>query len=412
MAQRSAEGIRFPSTVDLTRMRNVSVIYFGNDWHAENRTSSHHIARQLSRYFPLLYIDTPGMRSPTLRSRDVRKVVRIAGKFLASPKQVAPQLWQITVPQIPYRRWPLVARVNRTLGRWLIRRAARRLGFGDRLSWFAVPHPAEMAGRVGDAFVVYYCVDDYASLAQMDAEHIRRLDNVLSNRADVVFVSSRSLFDEKREVSRILKYSPHAVDFELFSQAQDPATSVAEAAEKLPRPIIGYFGSIAHHTDVDLIAYLARQRPQWTLLLVGMASVDTTELASLPNVYLPGGQPYEMLPRWAKAFDVAIIPYRPWFALHSSSLKVREYLACGKPVVTVSTPEIRNFRNVVSIAGTPEDFLEAIERSLRTDCAEARRARQDAVRDSSWEACAARSLKCVERVYAEKARARRSHRDR
>ncbi|HEX5431835.1 MAG TPA: glycosyltransferase, partial [Bryobacteraceae bacterium] len=340
--------------VEFRGLDNLSVIYFGNDWRAENRTSSHHIARQLSRYFQVLYVDTPGMRAPAATARDVRKLLRIVRKFLALPTQVGPQLWQVTVPQIPYRRLPLVNRLNEALGCRLVKRAARRLGFKDRLSWFAVPHPASMARRVGDEFVVYYCIDDYASLAQMDAGRIRALDSALSQRADIVFVSSRSLLEKKRRLNQRVEYSPHGVDFELFSQAQEPATRIAEGAQRLQHPIIGYFGSIAHHTDLDLIAHLARQRPHWTFLLIGMASVDTSVLACLPNVHFPGGQPYETLPSWTKAFDVAIIPYRDWFAQHSSSLKVREYLAAGKPVVTVSTPEIENYRNLVSIASGPE----------------------------------------------------------
>src|ERR1039458_1396737 len=87
-------------------LQNMSVIYFGNDWFAENRTSSHHIARQLARRMPVLYVDTPGMRSPTASTRDVRKILRIARKFLARPKSVGPQLWRLTVPQIPFRQLP------------------------------------------------------------------------------------------------------------------------------------------------------------------------------------------------------------------------------------------------------------------------------------------------------------------
>src|SRR5579871_6514887 len=196
-------------------LQQLSVIYFGNDWHAENRTSSHHIAQQLARRMPLLYVDTPGMRSPAASSRDLRKILRIARKFLASPESVRPQLWHITVPQIPFRQVPFVESLNRVLGRWLVRRAARFLHFGRRLSWFAVPHAAAMAGMVGDELVVFYVVDDYAALAQMDAERIQRLDDQLTARADVVFVSSETLLKRKRELNKNVEYSPHGVDFEL-----------------------------------------------------------------------------------------------------------------------------------------------------------------------------------------------------
>jgi glycosyltransferase involved in cell wall biosynthesis len=374
-------------------LQNLSVIYFGNDWFAENRTSSHHIARQLARRMPLLYVDTPGMRSPTANSRDLRKILRIARKFLAKPQSVAPQLWHLTVPQIPFRGWPFVESLNRALGRWLVRRAARFLRFGRRLSWFAVPHPAAMAGTVGDELVVYYVVDDYAALAQMDASRIQRLDDELTTRADVVFVCSETLLKRKRESNRNVEYSPHGVDFELFSQAQDPATEIAEPARGLLQPVIGYFGSIAGQIDLELIAYLAGQRKNWTFLLIGMASVDVSAVAALPNVHLAGPQPYESLPRWAKAFDVTIVPYRRnRFVLNSNPLKIREYLAAGKPVVSVRAPEIERFGDVILLADSDEDFLHKIEQALESETAEMRQTRMDAVRNSSWQACAERAL--------------------
>lgn len=382
-------------------LQNLSVIYFGNDWFAENRTSSHHIARQLARRMPLLYVDTPGMRSPTASTRDLRKILRIARKFLARPKSVGPQLWRLTVPQIPFRQLPFVESLNRALGRWLVRRAARFLRFGRRLSWFAVPHPAALAGMLGDELVVYYVVDDYAALAQMDAARIQRLDDELTARADVVFVCSETLLNRKRELNRNVEYSPHGVDFELFSQAQDPATEIAEYTHGLRPPVIGYFGSIAGQIDLELIAYLAGQRKNWTFLLIGLASVDVGVITALPNVHLAGPQPYESLPRWAKAFDVTIVPYRrDRFVLNSNPLKIREYLAAGKPVVSVRAPEIERFGDLVFLADSDEDFLHKIEQALEGETAEIRQARMDAVRNSSWQACAERALGRVQKAFA------------
>jgi glycosyltransferase involved in cell wall biosynthesis len=397
-----ADSAKSAHNLDPGALAGMSVIYFGNDWFAENRTSSHHISRQLSRRLPLLYIDAPGMRAPTASSRDLKKISRVLGKFLAAPQQIGQQMWHITMPQLPWRKLPFIDLLNRALGRWLVLRAARRLGFKRRLSWFAVPHPGALAGRVGDEFIVYYCIDDYAAFAQMDAKRIQGLDDALARRADLVFVSSTSLLEGKRGLARQLEYSPHGVDFELFSKAQDPATVVAPAARNLKHPVIGYFGSIAHHTNLEMIEEMARARPAWTFILIGMASVDTSALTALPNVVLPGPQRYETLATWAKAFDAAIIPYRPWFALHSSSLKVREYLAAGVPVVTVSTPEIERYKDVISIASNTAEFLAALDCALATNSPRACLARFDAVKDSTWEGCATRAFNRVTQAFADR----------
>jgi glycosyltransferase involved in cell wall biosynthesis len=403
MTSAAANPENFEDPREPDPFQSLSVIYFGNDWLAENRTSSHHIARQLARRMPLLYVDTPGIRSPTASTRDLRKIFRIGRKFLGRPASVGPQLWHLTVPQIPFRRLPFVDMLNRALGRWLVRRAARFLRFGRRLCWFAVPHPAALAGILQDELVVYYVVDDYAALAQMDAARIQRLDDELTARADVVFVCSETLLNRKRELNRNVEYSPHGVDFELFSQAQDPATEIAEAARGLRQPIIGYFGSIAGQIDLELVAYLAGQRKNWTFLLIGMASVDVSAITALSNVYLAGPQPYESLPRWAKAFDVAIVPYRrDRFVLNSNPLKIREYLAAGKPVVSVRTPEIERFGDAVFLADSDEDFLRKIEQALEGETAEIRQTRMDAVRNCSWQACAERALGRVQKAFVDR----------
>ena len=106
----------------------------------------------------------------------------------------------------------------------------------------------------------------------------------------------------------------------------------------------------------------------------------------MPNVMFAGPQPYESLPEWAKAFDVAIIPYRLTHqVLHANPLKLREYLATGKPVVTVSTPAIRQFAGYVHVAESQEQFLNGIERALAEDSELDRVRRMQAVAGLSWD---------------------------
>jgi len=381
----SSEEIDY--TIELKTVEDTSIIYFGNDWLAENRTSSHHMAERLCRRAPMLYVECPGIRAPQATARDLRKIWRKLSAALQPPRLLHGNLWHVTLPQIPFRKLPLVAKLNLIAGRLLLKRAMRKLGFHRVISWFVVPHPGALAGKLGEEFVVYYCIDDYASFPGMDAEAIQRLDDDLTRRADLVFASSARLVERKKNLARRLHFSPHGVDAELFGQAASADLPVAEGAARLRHPVIGFFGVLGAWIDIELLEYLAEQRPDWTFLLIGMTSTDPGRLPSLPNVVLPGPQPYRALPRWAKAFDVAIIPYRQnQQVLNASPLKLREYLATGKPVVTVRTPDVERFARHVRIADTREEFLRELESALGADDETSRRERMEAVAPLTWEA--------------------------
>ena len=386
---------------DSPELRRHCVVYFGNDWFAENRTSSHHIARRLSKLMPMLYIETPGIRAPQTTARDFRKLWRKLAAAFAPPRKIHEQLYVKTIPQIPFRNLPMINLVNRWLAQWLARRETRKLGFTSLISWFVTPHPGALAKRLGERLTVYYCIDDYAAYPGMDPKAIQALDDHLTRTADVVFVAPAALIEPKRGLNSNVHAAPHGVDFDLFAKASEPMTEPAEKTLALKHPVIGYFGTIGEWMDYDLVKHLATSRPDWTFLFVGFAATDVGVLRECPNIVLPGSQPYEDLPRWAKAFDVAIYPPRVNRQVkHSNPLKLREYLATGKPVVAVTTPETARFGDVVALADTPEAFLAAVERALLEDTPEAARKRMDSVKGLSWDARFRETVSVVESLLS------------
>ena len=381
-------GTHADSEMDDARLsfKDLGVVYFGNDWHSENRTSSHHVATRLASAMSVLYVASPGLRAPQASGRDLKRLVRKLFATLKPPTRISERLWLCTVPQIPFRRLPGVDAINRLFGVWSVRRALRKAGFHRRITWFVVPHPGFMAKHLGEELCVYYCIDDYAAHPGVDANLIAERDRELTEKADLVFVAPPALLESKRKLNPHTVFAPHGVDVELFGKAQDPATEIPAAARNLPKPVIGYFGSIHEWIDVELIEWLARARPEWTFLLIGHAAVDVAALRALSNVHLIGAQPYQSLPAWAKAFDVAIIPYRLNRQVENANpLKLREYLACGKPVVSVRNAEIEKFSRWVRIADGREAFLNEIEGALRDERAEMPAERRAAVADQTWD---------------------------
>lgn len=375
---------------------SVSVVYFGNDWFAINRTSSHHIARRLAERFPLLYVESPGMRAPKTSGRDFSKIWKKLRGAFQPPRQIDSRMWHMIVPQIPFRRLPFIKPLNRAFGVYLLKRAMKKVGLRGELVWFASPDMGQLAGQLGEQLSVYYCIDDYASLPGVDAREIARLDEDLARRAGQVFVSSPALVDGKRKLNPTTTYSPHGVDVALFERACDPELEVAEGARNLRHPVVGFYGAVEAWVDLELLAFLGRAKPEWTFLMIGRVEVPLGELEHLPNFIFTGPKPYETLPSWAKAFDVAIIPFRQNKLVRNvNPLKLREYLATGKPVVSVPMPELTKFAHCIGIAATPEKFLHEIEHALSEDDEDKRLARRREVSGMTWDARVSQVLETV-----------------
>jgi glycosyltransferase involved in cell wall biosynthesis len=376
-----------------------TILYFGNDWMAENRTSSHHVARWLAKRYKVVYVESPGLRAPKGTGRDLKKVVSKIGLALRGPRPVPEGLEVQTLLQIPLHGSPLVRKANRALILATLKLLMRLKGIKRPITWFVVPHLSSVAGALDERLSVYYCIDDYAALPDVDPVAVKAMDDELTRKADLVFVASGTLLEAKRALNPHTEVSPHGVDFEHFVKAQDPALAEPADIAHLKRPLIGFFGLIERWIELDLVGYLAAQRPDWSFLMIGRVAVPEAEVPKLPNLHFIGRRPYDTLPAYGKAFTAAIIPYHltPQ-VINSNPIKLREYLAMGKPIVSVSTPEIDKFAAHVAIARTKEEYLAKLDRAVREGLTREQIERQTALAATmTWDANLKRVMAVVEK---------------
>jgi glycosyltransferase involved in cell wall biosynthesis len=341
------------------------VLYFGNDWFAENRTSSHQIARQLAKQFRVYYVECPGWRAPRGSGRDLKKVFVKLWRFLKGTRTIDGGMRLRTLFQIPFHRFAAVRWLNRRIVRATLGWMKWRHGIEDPVAWFHVPHVPFLVGELGERLAVYYCIDDYAAFPGVHPGTVRAMDEETTRRADVVFVASDTLLAAKRQLNPNTHVSPHGVEFEHFSRAQDPALVVPADIAHLTGPVVGFFGLIESFVDLDLIDWLAVRRPDWQFLFLGRVAVPADSLPKRPNVHFIGKRPYADLPAYAKRFDACVIPYRACdWSYHANPIKLREYLATGKPVVAVETPQVKKFADVVEVAASREEFLARLDRVI------------------------------------------------
>jgi hypothetical protein len=366
-------------------IRGQDIVYVANDWHAENKTSAHHVAEVLSRDNRILYVEAAGQRAPRASGRDLRKILRKLRGALQPPRRVEAGVWLFSPLILPFHRHAAVRRLNRWLLRGSLRRAIRRLGFDRPLLWIVLPHYYSLVDDLASVGVVYYCVDDYASQPDVDAESIRRMEAHVLRRADVAFAVSGPLVDAKRRINANTYSSPHGVDVAHFRRALDEGP-VPHDIRDIQRPIAGFFGLIEEWIDLELIESAARALPAVSFVLIGRSARPLGALTSLANVHVLGQRPYAQLPDYLRAFDVGLLPYRlNAQVLNSNPKKLREYLAGGRPVVSVRVPEVERYARFVHIADDAASFARAIGEAISADDAAARRARADAMREESWE---------------------------
>jgi glycosyltransferase involved in cell wall biosynthesis len=139
-------------------------------------------------------------------------------------------------------------------------------------------------------------------------------------------------------------YLPNGVDDEHFAATRpEPEDAAVARLRAEGKPIAGYYGALARWFDYELLEQTARRRPDWNFLLIGPdydGSLRRASLLGCPNVRWLGPRPYAHLPAYLAVFDVATIPFRlDPITMATSPLKLYEYFAGGRPVVTTAMPE-------------------------------------------------------------------------
>jgi glycosyltransferase involved in cell wall biosynthesis len=393
-----------------------SIICFGGeDWWYHHPHSKNHLMRRFARAGNrVIFVNSISMGLPGLGHKDlVPRVARKLRSYAKLARETAEGITVVSPAALPFFGSRAARAANRRLLAAQVRMLARSRGLAEPILWVAIPTAAGMIGHLGESLVVYHVSDKYDANEMdhaTDPATIRRLHEGAIDAADIVLYSGRKLLAEAergRERSYLLE---QAVDFDHWSRgtsADGDAPEVAAAVARIPRPRLGYFGAIEPWlVDQELIKRAARERPAWQWVFVGNKSRGL-EIEALPNTHFLPPVRYDELPRYAAGFDVCVLPWETEqaFTSYGSAIKVREYLATGKPVVISPLPEYEHLAGVLRIARSREDFFRLIEDALEEKGTEAARARQAAVRDGTWDARAEWVSGLIEEALGRKGKA-------
>jgi glycosyltransferase involved in cell wall biosynthesis len=268
------------------------------------------------------------------------------------------------------------------------------LNAGRPILWLLRPYQTDQIGTLNEKLVVYHVTDEYSAFPTVtDPASFREKEAALMRRADLVIVTSAALLESHQPFNKHTYLVPNAVDFQSYQQhlVDPPPARLGNGQDTINRPRIGYAGALNEKVDYHLLAQVAQMRPDWQLVLIGNLDLysqpdKADALQGLPNVHWLGRLPLAQLPAAISSLDVCLMPYeRNAWTANIDSLKLYEYMACGKPVVSTDIPAARQFSELVGIATSPEDFVTHIDAALATDTPAKVAARMQVASANTWE---------------------------
>lgn len=347
----------------------------------------------------ILYVDPPltllsPLKNPALR--DVPKNIRQCGGEnidLYSPPVILP-FGNMYRP---------VNRVNQRIIAGGLKKLCRELAFKPTICWTYLPNTVDLCLPAG-VTLVYDCADEHTAFPGLiNKATVLKMEKELFACADVSLASARELCERKKEFAPAIGLTPNGADVGHFSKAMQPGLPAPPEFQNLPRPVVGYVGAISAWFDQEMLAAAARVHPEWSFVLIGPVDTDVSLLNSLPNVRLTGRKDYAVLPAYLKCFDIAVIPFKiNELTTGVNPVKLYEYLAAGRPVVSSDLPEVRTFRPHVAIAGNAVEFVRKLEEELAADSPEKGAVRLEIAGRHSWGARAESAAAAVKRFRKRK----------
>lgn len=364
-------------------------------WDVELGCNAKDIAIEISKNNRVLFLNTP-VDYLTYRKGDTieyrRQVVR---KEKPPLRQISNSLWVLDCPfrALPINKlkitcvFDLANKYNNKKIADHILKTTKQLRM-DRPILFCdndVYRSFYMKEMLRPDVTVYYRRDNLENVAYW-RKQVKRLEPRLCAKSDLVVANSDELADA------VKPYNPntHGIGQGLNLESYDINKEYAIPSDvvDIKRPIVGYTGWITSlRLDADLIYDVARQRPQYSFVMVGAEDdiFRKHKLHTLSNVYFLGNKNPSEVPNYIASFDVCFNPQ----LINETTIgnyprKIDEYLALGKPTVATKTKTMSIFEECVSNCITVEEYINAVDDAVNNDGDENRKKRVALAHSHSW----------------------------
>jgi glycosyltransferase involved in cell wall biosynthesis len=378
---------------NLDQSKSDILCFSSSDWDGVWGSRQQVMLRFAERGYRVLYIEQLAGLEHWLRYPDLRS--RRKQHQTTSIRAIAANLWAATPPWIAPGRYfaPFINQLNgKIIEQWL-KPILFQMQFNKILLWVYKPEHSTLIGKFHEKTCIYHCIDEWtAGTLGRKRKVITDLENLLLQRADLVFANSPPTYLNKRRLNPHTYRLPSGVDEKMFRESLDPSTPEHSALHSIPLPRIGYVGSINERLDYSIIEASVEHYSHYSFVFIGDTypwSLNAPQLLRLKaynNVYFMGKFPFSEIPSLLKGIQVCLLPYKDdESAYYRSPLKLYEYLAAGKPVVSTDNPEIREASQLIYISTSKDDFIKLIQAGLEQDDPELKHQRVAFAKENTWD---------------------------
>lgn len=271
----------------------------------------------------------------------------------------------------------------------------RALKITNPILWLSMLHPEGLTNRFDHKLVCVLCYDEVSHspiFTKKQQQLIREFEEKLLKKADLVFCTSNELYKNKVKINQNSHFIPNAIESDFIDKTIGNNTYVD--INNIPKPRIGYIGKINIRLDFELIHNIAKNKPEWHWIFIGPVEFSAdkklmNKLKYFKNTHFIGEIPHFEIPKYLKYLDVLTIPFvLDEYTKNMNPLKLYQYLACGKPIVSTNLPEVAEFSrqhpDILKIADNKEKFIEYIELSLKEKNPELIQKRINLAKNNTW----------------------------
>lgn len=371
-------------------LQNQNIICFApGDWWGMNPSCTTHIMKRLAEKNKVIYINpiSSDLFGMSRKKKRVARIIRKLKSVIKLFRRVNHNLYVVSPIFLPVQGTLLPDRVNNALITMQLKFLRFFLKVKKPILWIENVRVADFISHFNQQLVVYHVSDRFDECSYIhNKEKLRLREATISQKSDLIVCVSKKLYEWKKDSDAKVHYLPHGVDFDLFREAGEQNICLEEL-DKIPKPIAGYFGTMTAKNDIELLLYCAHKLPDVSFVFAGqITGGDYSELLQKPNVYYLGRLPYEKIPFLCAGFDVCMLQWKMSEWIRSCNpLKMLEYMASGKPIVSVEIKEAVQYSDIISVAHNKEQFCRLIQWELLNDTPERARRRVEVARKHSWE---------------------------